>query len=83
MKKGFENISAAINNAVKTNENGVKSKFLAKEKEILVLLKNKYQNAISVQMRQAQNGKYIVDVEFTNDKVKDKQYIAGCAEVFV
>lgn len=81
MKKGFEDISDAIRNSVKTNENASKSKFAAKEKELLVLLKNKYQNAISVQLRQAKNGKYIVDITFANDKVKEKQYIANISNI--
>lgn len=81
MKKGLEDISNAIRNSVKTNENARESKFLAKEKELFVLLKNKYQNAISVQIKQAKNEKYIVDVAFANDKVKDKQYIANISSI--
>lgn len=81
MKKGLQDISNAIRNSVKTNDNDVESKFSAKEKELLVLLKNKYQNASSVQIRQAKNQKYIVDVAFANDKVKDKQYIANITSI--
>ena len=81
MKKGFENISNAINNIVKTNENKPKSKFFAKEKELTVLLKNKYQTTKSVNIRQAKNGKYIVDITFANDRVKDKQYISNISNI--
>ena len=81
MKIGFENISKAINNVVKTNENNPKSKFYSKEKELTVLLKNKYQNTNSVQIRQTKNGKYIVDITFSNDRVKDKQYIANICNI--
>lgn len=81
MKKGFENISKAITNAVKTNENTPKSKFFTKEKELTVLLKNKYQNTDSVKIKQAQNGKFIVDIIFTNDRVKDKQYVLNISNI--
>ena len=81
MKKGFENISKAINNAVKTNENGSKSKFVAKEKELTVLLKNKYPNTDLVEIKKAKNGKYIAEVSFSNDRVKDKQYIANISNI--
>ena len=81
MKKGFENISNAINNVVKTSEKGSKSKFFSKEKELTVLLKNKYQNTNSVKIRQARNGKFIVDIEFSNDRVKEKQYIANICNI--
>lgn len=81
MKKGFENISNAIQNVTQTSENTLQTKFAAKEKELLVLLKNKYQNTISVQIRQAQNGKFIIDIIFASDKVKDKQYIANISNI--
>ena len=81
MKKGFEDISEAIKNSLKTDSNSVKTKFSAKEKEILVLLKNKYQNTISIEIRQAKNGKYMVEIAFANEKVKDKQYIANIASI--
>lgn len=81
MKKGFENISKAIDNAVKTNTNSTKSRFSAKEKELTVLLKNKYQNTNLVKIKQAKNGKYIVDISFVNDRVKDKQYILNIANI--
>ena len=41
MKKGLEDISKAIKNSVKTNEDVAKGKFVAKEKELLVLLQSK------------------------------------------
>ena len=81
MKKGLQDVSDAIRNSVKTNKNASKNEFLAKEKELLVLLKNKYQNMISLQIRQAKNEKYIVTITFGNDKVKDKQYIANISNI--
>jgi len=81
MKKGFEDISKAINNAIKTTDNAVKRGFVSKEKEIAIILKNKYQNLISVQIRQAKNEKYIIDLAFSNDKVRDKQYIANISSI--
>ena len=81
MKKGFENISKAINNVVKTNENNSKSEFYFKEKELSVLLKNKYPNTNSVKIKQSKNGKFIVNIEFSNDRVKDKQYIANICNI--
>lgn len=81
MKKGLEDISKAIKNSVKTDANTLPRKFMAKEKEILVLLQNKYPNVISCQIRQAQNGKYMIDLSFSNDKVKEKQYIANIASI--
>lgn len=81
MKKGLEDISNVIRNSVKTNENGQEGKFVAKEKELLVLLKNKYPLAISCQIKQITNGKYMINILFRNDKVKEKQYIANIANI--
>lgn len=81
IKKGFENISDAINHAVKPNKNQSTGKFVAKEKELLVLLKNKYDSILSVQVKQSQNKKYIINITFANDKVKDKQYIANISSI--
>ena len=75
MKKSLENVSKAIRKSIETNEKTPKTKFSKKEKEILILLKNKFQNVISVEMKQAQNEKYIVDLVFMNDKAKDKQVV--------
>lgn len=73
MKKSLENVSKAIKKSIATNEKTAKTKFSKKEKEILILLKNKFQNVISVEIKQAQNEKYIVDIAFVNDKARDKQ----------
>lgn len=73
MKKSLENVSKAIKKSIATNEKTTKTKFSKKEKEILILLKNKFQNVISVEIKQAQNEKYIVDIAFANDKARDKQ----------
>ncbi len=73
MKKSLENVSKAIKKSIATNEKTTKTKFSKKEKEILILLKNKFQNVISVEIKQAQNEKYIVDIAFVNDKARDKQ----------
>ena len=81
MKNDLENISNAIKNTIQTDENDSKTNFTSKEKELLVLLKNKYQNAISCKIKQAKNEKYIIQIEFTNDKVKDKQYIANISSI--
>ncbi len=81
MKKGLEDISNAIKNSVKTSETNSNSKFAPKEKELLVLLQNKYPNTVSCRIKQASNGKYIIDVAFSNDKVKEKQYIANIANI--
>lgn len=81
MKKGLEDISNVIKNSVKTTKNGAKSKFASKEKELTVLLQSKYPSTISCQIRQAQNGKYMVDIAFSDSKVKDKQYIANIASI--
>lgn len=81
MKKGFQDVSDAIRNSLKTDENNAKTKFGAKEKELLVLLKNRYANTVSIQIRQAKNEKYMVEIAFSNDKVKDKQYIANISNV--
>lgn len=81
MKKGLEDISKAIKNSVKTNEDVAKGKFVAKEKELLVLLQSKYPSIISSKIKQAKNGKYMVDLSFSNDKVKDKQYIANISNI--
>ena len=43
------------------------------------MLKNKFQYVVSVEIKQAQNKKYIVDIAFANDKSKDKQAIASIA----
>ena len=81
VKKSLENISNAINNTVKTSENAPKSKFAAKEKELAVLLKNKYPNLILSRIKQVSNGKFIVKLAFENNKTKDKQYIANISNV--
>ena len=81
MKKELENISNTIRNTVKTNENAPQSKITPKEKELLLLIKSKYQNATSLRMKQIKNGKYIVSIAFINDKVKEKQYIANIASI--
>ena len=81
MKKDLENISNAIQNTIQSNENASKTDFLSKEKELIVLLKNKYQNAISCQIKQAKNEKYIVQIAFQDDKVKDKQYITNISNI--
>ncbi len=81
MKKGLENISSAIKNSVKTDENASKGKFIAKEKELLVLLQNKYPSAIACKITQSSNNKYMVDITFANDKVKEKQYIANISNI--
>lgn len=81
MKKGLEDISNVIKNSVKTTKNAAKSKFASKEKELTVLLQNKYPSTISCQIRQAQNGKYMADIAFSDSKVKDKQYIANIASI--
>lgn len=75
VKKSLEDVSKAIKNSIKAGQNTTKTKFSAKEKELLVLLKNKYQNVNSLHIKQAQNGKYIVDIWFTNDRAKDKQAV--------
>lgn len=75
VKKSFEDVSKAIKNSIKAGQNVTKTRFSAKEKELLVLLKNKYQNVNSLHIKQAQNGKYIVDIWFTNDRAKDKQAV--------
>lgn len=79
VKKSFENVSKAIKKSIATNEKGTKTKFSKKEKELLILLKNKFQYVVSVEIKQAQNKKYIVDIAFANDKSKDKQAIASIA----
>lgn len=81
MKKGFEDVSNAIRNSVKTHQNSHGDEFVAKEKELLVLLKNKYPNTVSIQMKQASNKKYIVKIAFTNEKVKERQYIANISNI--
>lgn len=81
MKKGFEDISNAIRNSVKTSEKGAKTSFKAKEKELLVLLKSKYESTISIQIQQAKNQKYLVQIAFANTKLKDKQYIANISNI--
>ncbi len=80
-KKGLEDISNVIKNSVKTTKSGAKSKFASKEKELTVLLQSKYPSTISCQIRQAQNGKYMADIAFSDSKVKDKQYIANIASI--
>ena len=79
VKKSFENVSKAIKKSIATNEKSAKTKFSKKEKELLILLKNKFQYVVSVEIKQAQNKKYIVDIAFANDKSKDKQAIASIA----
>ncbi len=79
VKKSFENVSKAIKKSIATNEKSTKTKFSKKEKELLILLKNKFQYVVSVEIKQAQNKKYIVDIAFANDKSKDKQAIASIA----
>ena len=81
VKKGLQDVSDAIRNSVKTSKNTPKTKFAEKEKEVFVLLKNKYPNAISIQIRQAKNEKYMAEIVFANDKVKDKQYIANISSI--
>jgi len=81
MKKSLENVSDAIKNSIITSANKSNNKFLAKEKELLVILKNKYQNVISLKIGQAKNRKYIIEVEFINDRVKDKQNIANISNI--
>lgn len=81
MKKGLEDISNVIKNSVKTSKNSSKSKFARKEKELTVLLQSKYPSTISCQIGQAQNGKYMVDIAFSDSKVKDKQYIANMVSI--
>ncbi len=81
MKKGLQDVSDAIRNSLKTNEKASKFNFTAKEKELLVLLKNKYPNTVSIQIGQARNEKYMVEIAFSNDKVKDKQYIANISNI--
>ncbi len=81
VKKGLEDVSEAIYKVVKINENSTENEFFAKEKELTVLLKNKYPNTKMVQIKQAQNGKYNIRITFTNDKVKDRQYIINIANI--
>lgn len=81
MKKGLTDISNAINKVVKSNNDKINTKFQSKEKELLVLLKSKYQFVNSVKVRQSKNGKYIVKISFINDKVKEKQYINNISSI--
>lgn len=81
MKKSFENVSNAIRSSLKTSQKTAEEGFVAKEKEILCLLKNKYDGVKSLQIKQAQNGKYIVEIVFADDKVKNKQYIANISNI--
>ena len=57
MKKGLQDVSDIIRNSVKTNPNDTQSRFEAKNKELTVLLKNKYPNVISCRISQSFNKK--------------------------
>lgn len=81
IKKGLKDISNAINNAVNPNENDKISKLSLKERELNAILKNKCPNLILTKIRQTQNQKYIVNLSFANDKVKDKQIIAAISNI--
>ena len=79
IKQDLQNISNIIKNTINPKER--LNKFVAKEKEIIYLLRSKYSNIVSCKIKQSRNGKYIISLAFSDTQFKSKQYIINISNV--
>lgn len=83
ISKGLKDVSNIINKCAKDITEEKDNEFAKKEKEIIILLKNKNIPIISAKVRQVKNEKYIIElmVDYEDSRLRDKETIVNISDI--